>query len=72
MTHPDLTGLGWSQHFDRERGDDPLPPARLIGVERDHVMALDPAAGPDPLRLVVPREVGETGDGAENRGFTSR
>ncbi len=31
-------------------------PARLVGVERDHVIALDPARGEEPLRLVVPRE----------------
>lgn len=63
MIHPDLASLGWSDHFAGQFDDGPHAPARLIGVERDHVMALDPAHGPDPLRLVVPRELGEAGTG---------
>ncbi len=62
LTHPNLAGLGWSDHFARQLdgAPDALAPARLVGVERDHVTALDPARGSglgeQPLRLVVPRE----------------
>ncbi len=70
LTHPDLASLGWSDHFARQidppaPGASPVSPARLVGVERDHVIALDPArAGGEPLRLAVPRD-GATNAAAE-------
>lgn len=51
MSHPDLSGLGWTPHFAQQL--DPAEsgrPARISAVERSHVTAL----GPDPLRLLVP------------------
>lgn len=53
-----MTGLGWSSHFARQVAEGDRA-ARLAGVERDHVIAL----APDPLRLIVPRELGEGGTG---------